>query len=110
MLYIFLFVSYGVSNLRGFLSAEPNQGAYRVVFYWSYFVREGQTSTFSYSSLGATSRKLEDGSWDAWSWNGDMSTPSEGHQVPGLGGLRSRMGRHPATDGFDPTRALDHVF
>ena len=32
MLYIFLFVSYGVSNLRGFLSAEPNQGAYRVVF------------------------------------------------------------------------------
>ena len=29
---IFLFVSYGVSNLRGFLSAEPNQGAYRVVF------------------------------------------------------------------------------
>ena len=42
--------------------------------YWSYFVREGQTSTFSYSGLGATSRKLEDGSWDAWSWNGDMST------------------------------------
>ena len=42
--------------------------------YWSYFVREGQASTFSYSGLGATSRKLEDGSWDAWSWNGDMST------------------------------------
>lgn len=41
--------------------------------YWSYFVREGQTS-FSYSGLGATSRKLVDGSWDAWSWNGDMNT------------------------------------
>ncbi|MDD2951760.1 MAG: Ig-like domain-containing protein [Parabacteroides sp.] len=47
--------------------------------YWSYFVRSSQTSDFSYSGLGATSRILTDGCWDAWSWNGDMGT-SEGTQ------------------------------
>ena len=45
--------------------------------YWSYFVRSSQTSNFSYSGLGATSRVLTDGCWDAWSWNGNMNT-SEG--------------------------------
>ena len=47
--------------------------------YWSYFVRSSQTSNFSYSGLGATSRILTDGCWDAWSWNGNMNT-SEGTQ------------------------------
>lgn len=47
--------------------------------YWSYFVRSDQASGFSYSGLGATSRMLTDGCWDAWSWNGDMGT-SEGTQ------------------------------
>ena len=47
--------------------------------YWSYFVRCSQTSNFSYSGLGATSRVLTDGCWDAWSWNGNMNT-SEGTQ------------------------------
>lgn len=42
--------------------------------YWSYFVKSSQSGTFSYSGLGATSRMLVDGSWDAWSWNGDMGT------------------------------------
>ena len=51
--------------------------------YWSYFVRSSQTSNFSYSGLGATSRVLTDGCWDAWSWNGNMNT-SEGTQ-PGDG-------------------------
>lgn len=47
--------------------------------YWSYFVRSSQTSNFSYSGLGATSRVLTDGCWDVWSWNGNMNT-SEGTQ------------------------------
>lgn len=44
--------------------------------YWSYFVRSSQTSNFSYSGLGATSRVLTDGCWDAWSWNSFMGTTS----------------------------------
>ena len=47
--------------------------------YWRYFVRSSQTSNFSYSGVGATSRVLTDGCWDAWSWNGNMNT-SEGTQ------------------------------
>lgn len=42
--------------------------------YWSYFVKNSQSGTFSYSGLGAIGRQLTDGSWDAWSWNGDMGT------------------------------------
>lgn len=42
--------------------------------YWSYFTRESHTEEFSYSGLGSTSRILNNGSWDAWSWNGDMTT------------------------------------
>lgn len=34
--------------------------------YWSYWVKDSQDETFSYSGLGATSRKLQDGSWDGW--------------------------------------------
>lgn len=44
--------------------------------YWSYFIKDSQTGTFSYSGLGSTSRQLTDGSWDAWSWNGNMETSS----------------------------------
>ena len=50
-------------------------------------MRSSQTSNFSYSGLGATSRVLTDGCWDAWSWNGNMNT-SEGTQ-PGDVFLRS---------------------
>jgi ribonuclease HI len=40
----------------------------------------------------------------------NLVRPSEGHQVPSLGGLRGRMGRHPAPGSSDPTETLDHVF
>lgn len=41
--------------------------------YWSYFVRSNNTQSFSYSGLGASSRQLSDGCWDAWSYNADMN-------------------------------------
>ena len=37
--------------------------------YWSYYVKDNQTDDFSYSGLGVSSRKLVDGSWDAWAYN-----------------------------------------
>ena len=37
--------------------------------YWSYNVRDSQEDKFSYSNLGYSSRKLQDGSWDAWMYN-----------------------------------------
>ena len=39
--------------------------------YWSYWVGNNAGS-LSYSGLGATSRQLTDGCWDAWSFQGDM--------------------------------------
>lgn len=42
--------------------------------YWSYFVRDSYDSDFSYSGYGASSRKVQNGTWDAWSWNSFMGT------------------------------------
>ena len=44
--------------------------------YWSYFVRDSYTQDFSYSGYGASSRKVQNGTWDAWSWNSFMGTTS----------------------------------
>ncbi|MGP1463372.1 Ig-like domain-containing protein [Tannerella sp.] len=41
--------------------------------YWSYWVRDSQTDDFTYSGLGASSRKLVNGSWDGWSYLRDMT-------------------------------------
>lgn len=42
--------------------------------YWSYFTRDAQNEDWSYSDWGASSRALRDSTWDAWSYNADMST------------------------------------
>ena len=44
--------------------------------YWSYFVRDSYDTNFSYSGYGASSRKVQNGTWDAWSWNSFMGTTS----------------------------------
>ncbi|MBT2621851.1 DUF5074 domain-containing protein [Chryseobacterium sp. ISL-6] len=36
--------------------------------YWSYWVKNPADAAFGYSSLGASSRVLEDGSWDLWNF------------------------------------------
>lgn len=41
--------------------------------YWSYWVKEGN-GDFGYSGLGASSRKLKDGSWDGWNFARNMQT------------------------------------
>lgn len=43
--------------------------------YWSYQVKDDAADDFTYSGLGATSRKLVDGSWDGWSY-ADLSGAS----------------------------------
>lgn len=53
--------------------------------YWSYYCKDDQKGTFSYSGVGASTRQLVNGSWDAWNWHGDMSdhsnTPLSDHFV-----------------------------
>lgn len=37
--------------------------------YWSYWVKNPSNPNFGYSSVGASSRVLQNGSWDAWNFN-----------------------------------------
>lgn len=37
--------------------------------YWSYWVKDPTDTDFGYSGLGASSRILENGSWDVWNFN-----------------------------------------
>ena len=37
--------------------------------YWSYWVRDAVEDDFDYSGLGASSRVLQNGSWDVWNFN-----------------------------------------
>ncbi|MHC0445502.1 DUF5074 domain-containing protein [Flavobacterium sp. 3-218] len=40
--------------------------------YWSYWVKDPTDSDFGYSGLGASSRELQNGSWDVWNFNPGM--------------------------------------
>ncbi len=42
--------------------------------YWSYWVSDNVANAYKYSDLGASSRKLTDGSVDGWSYMSDMTT------------------------------------
>ena len=44
-------------------------GAGWYISYWSYWVKDSQEASFSYSSWGASGRVLEDGSWDGWNFS-----------------------------------------
>lgn len=80
-------------------SGHWNAGWYKG--YWSYFVKDSQSGTFSYSGLGAIGRQLTDGSWDAWSWNGDMGTT--GGTGPGDSFIAAPTDTPPGPDIDEPT-------
>jgi len=42
--------------------------------YWSYWVKDDIDSDFGYSGLGASSRALQNGSWDVWNFNPEFNT------------------------------------
>ncbi|WP_379995297.1 hypothetical protein [Dysgonomonas termitidis] len=48
--------------------------------YWSYWTKDSLAAAWGYSSWGASSRKLINGSWDGWSFLDDMSQ-WEGNQL-----------------------------
>lgn len=42
--------------------------------YWSYWVKDPTDADFGYSGVGATSRVLQNGSWDVWNFNAGMNS------------------------------------
>ncbi|WP_241309781.1 DUF5074 domain-containing protein [Chryseobacterium arthrosphaerae] len=52
------------------------QSGWTVNGYWSYWVKNPADADFGYSNVGASSRTLENGSWDVWNFNvGFNETP-----------------------------------
>ena len=49
--------------------------------YWSYQVKDDRAESFSYSGLGASSRRLQNGSWDGWAYQG-FDNPSMTGVIP----------------------------
>lgn len=47
-------------------------GAGWFLSYWSYYTKDSQDASFSYSNVGASGRVLQDGSWDAWNFSLNM--------------------------------------
>ncbi|PIF43363.1 putative secreted protein (Por secretion system target) [Chryseobacterium sp. 52] len=43
--------------------------------YWSYWVKDPTDADFGYSGVGATSRTLQNGSWDVWNFNPSFTSP-----------------------------------
>lgn len=54
------------------LDPDDFWGAGWYLSYWSYWVKEGESSTFSYSSWGASGRVLKNDSWDGWNFSLNM--------------------------------------
>lgn len=63
--------SYDYDNWKA-LDTDDFWGAGWYLSYWSYWVKEGDASSFGYSSWGASGRVLKDGSWDGWNFSLNM--------------------------------------
>ncbi|REC64052.1 secretion protein [Chryseobacterium pennae] len=44
--------------------------------FWSYWVKNPADADFGFSGVGASSRALENGSWDVWNYSPDFQTPA----------------------------------
>ena len=66
--------SYPDYDYDNWKAADPNDiwqaGWY--IGYWSYWVKDSETSQFGYSGWGMSCRELVDGSWDGWNYCPDM--------------------------------------
>lgn len=56
------------------IDANDHWGSAWYTGYWSYWVKDATDTEFGYSGLGASSRQLENGSWDVWNFNPNMES------------------------------------
>lgn len=45
-----------------------------MVGYWSYWVKDPTDADYNYSGVGASTRELQNGSWDVWNFNPNMES------------------------------------
>lgn len=72
-----LFVNTGGYDYDNYTALDEDDywGAGWYDSYWSYWISDGGSS-FSYSGLGASSRRISDGSWDGWNFSLGMQSYS----------------------------------
>ncbi|UQB69088.1 DUF5074 domain-containing protein [Epilithonimonas zeae] len=65
------FVNTTAYDFDNYTAIDPNDhwGAGWYTGYWSYWVKDPTDTDFGYSGLGASSRQLQNGSWDVWNFN-----------------------------------------
>ncbi len=70
-----IFYTLGHYDYDDYQATDPNDywGSGWYSSYWSYWVKEGN-GNFAYSGLGASSRRLSEGSWDGWNFARGMTT------------------------------------
>ena len=56
------------------IDANDHWGSAWYSGYWSYWVKDATDTEFGYSGLGASSRQLQNGSWDVWNFNPNMES------------------------------------
>jgi hypothetical protein len=50
-------------------------------FYWHYWTADGEFDPWTFSSVGASFRMLQDGDWDGWKYNPGAPVPEPGTAV-----------------------------
>lgn len=66
-------------DFDAYTAADTNdhwQSGWSTNGYWSYWVKDPTDPDFGYSGVGATSRVLQNGSWDVWNFNPLFDTPA----------------------------------
>lgn len=64
-------------NFDGYTAIDTNdhwQSGWATKGYWSYWIKNPANANFGYSGVGASSRVLQNGSWDVWNFNPSFST------------------------------------
>lgn len=64
-------------NFDGYTAIDTNdhwQSGWATNGYWSYWIKNPANANFGYSGVGASSRVLQNGSWDVWNFNPSFST------------------------------------
>lgn len=64
-------------NFDGYTAIDTNdhwQSGWATNGYWSYWIKNPASANFGYSGVGASSRVLQNGSWDVWNFNPSFNT------------------------------------
>lgn len=105
--------AYNFDNYTGVDANDHWQSGWATKGYWSYWIKNPASANFGYSGVGASSRTLQNGSWDVWNFNPSFtSVPISSTMTPvspyvASAGLMSLMN---PTNRLNPTSFTEGFF